>query len=85
MNPSEMLPSLPMTGPQTSEPRPQRRRLGSPAELPQQDGTGESEMDFAVYRPPSYPEALATESRAPIFPVQMARRHLPNALGRRRL
>jgi hypothetical protein len=73
------LPSTPMTGPTSSL---QRRRLES---IPQQDGNGESETDFAAYTPPARPSDLEAESMTPTFAVQLGRRHLNNPMQRRRL
>lgn len=68
--------SMPMTG--TGGPK--RRSI------PQQDGNGESETDFAVdYLPPSLPSDLVKESHHVPAVVRLARRQLGGGLNRRSL
>ena len=98
-SPDQMLPSTPMTSP---TPQAQPRRLG-PAQqpqqqpmgmgMPQQNGKGESETDFAAlmpmtdpsWIPPARPSQLREESSTPTFAVDLMRRHLPTHTGPRRL
>lgn len=84
----QMLPSSPMTGPSStpSLPGPAKRKL---SDIPQQDGNGESETDFAAMVPdyvvPARPSTLRDDAETPTFVVQLGRRHLPHLFGPRRL